>query len=288
MRHPEIFVQREGMQLCSDAFGDPSHTPILLIMGAMASMMWWEDAFCEQLALRGMFVLRFDHRDTGKSTCFDGPPPPYSVLDMADDALHVLDAYHVHSAHVAGMSLGGMIAQLLAMREPDRIRSITMIASSVWDDRPDLPPIDARVLDYHASAAALDWTSRDEVLRYLVEGRRVLLGSGRAFDETAAAELAAMEWNRAVALPSMSNHALLTGGEEYYGQCSRLTLPALIIHGSDDAVLPWPHALALSETLPHATLLRLEGAGHELHHNDWPLIVDAIAAQCLTQQITHN
>lgn len=272
----EKIIRVNDAEICTEAFGNPERPAILLIMGASASMVWWDEEFCRQLADEGRFVIRYDNRDVGRSTVYAPGKPQYTIEDMADDAVGVLDAYGVEKAHLVGMSLGGMIAQVTALRDPRRVLTVTLMMSSVWDDIPDLPPIDKKILDYHAAGAAVDWSDRQSATRYMAEGWRLLNGSQHEFDESRAYKLARTEFDRARSLPSMFNHAFLTGGESYYGKAKEIELPALIIHGTEDPVLPYEHGQALASAIPNAAMLTLEGAGHEIHRAEWDRIIGAI------------
>lgn len=265
-----------GVELCCETYGALGHPCVLMMMGAMASMLSWDSEFCMRIAKAGRFVIRYDNRDTGRSTC--GPPGQiaYGVDDLVDDAIAILDDYRVTSAHLVGMSLGGMIAQVAALRFPERVTAITVVASGIWDDRPELGVMDPSIIDYHASAAQLDWESEEDVIEYLVGGERLLCGLGRSFDVEAATTRACRVVRRARSLPSMFNHALLGGGEEWFGRVGAIRCPVAVLHGTDDRVLPMPHAEALIAEVPEASLTRLEGAGHELHRDDWPRILRAI------------
>lgn len=281
MQPRERFIKNGAVDLCTESFGHPENTPLVLIMGATASLVWWEQEFCERLADKGFFVIRYDNRDVGKSTTYTAGESHYSTLDMADDVLAVMDGYGLDAAHLAGMSLGGMLAQIVAIRHPERVKTITLIASGIWDDKPELPPIDNAVLEYHAMAANLDWTNKAEVIQYMVGGWRILNGSRHPFDEERTFQLAQAEVKRASNLLSMFNHSLLRGGEEWYGQSVKIKAPALIIHGTEDKVLSFEHALEMQRTIPHSTLLELKGAGHEIPYNDWDLIIDVLAKHAL-------
>jgi len=266
-----------GVEICVESFGVEKHPCVLLIMGAMASMLWWDEEFCRALAERGLFVVRFDNRDVGRSS--GGAPGflDYGVDDMVVDALGVLDSYGVDRAHLVGMSLGGMIAQVAALRFPSRVISITAIASGIWDDRPDLPGADPAIIAYHARAEAVDWSDEASVREYLVGGWKLLAGSRHPFDEKRARQLAEAEFRRARSLPSMFNHAQVAGAEDLYGQVGRISAPVLVIHGTEDPVLPYPHAKALVQEAPNARLVTLDGAGHEVNRADWSVMIDAIA-----------
>jgi pimeloyl-ACP methyl ester carboxylesterase len=273
----ETIHRINGVDICTETFGDRSDPAILLIMGAMASMIWWDEGFCRMLAESGRYVIRYDNRDTGRSVAYEPGPPAYSVDDMADDAIGVLDAYGIGRAHIVGMSLGGMLAQVLALKYPARVLTITLIASSVFGaERPELPPMDEKIPAYHASSADLDWTNNPAVIDYLARGWRLLSGTAHPFDEEAARGLATREVTRATNILSMMNHAMLGGGEGWYDRLDEIRVPTLVIHGTEDPVLPYQHGLALAAEIDGATLLTLEGSGHELHRDDWEKIVEAI------------
>ena len=272
----EKMIEANGVHICTESFGDPGDPAILLIMGAMASMLWWDEEFCRRLAARKRFVVRYDNRDTGRSITYEPGETRYTVNEMVDDALGVLDAYGIDRAHIVGMSLGGMLAQILALKAPARVLTITMIASSLFAERPDLPPMDAKVLAHHALSADIDWSDENAVVEFLVGGWRLLGGSAHTFDEVGTRRLATQEFRRAANLLSMMNHATLGGGEEWYDRFDEIAAPALVIHGTEDLVLPYEHGLALARELEGATLLTLKGTGHEIPRDDWDTIIDAI------------
>jgi pimeloyl-ACP methyl ester carboxylesterase len=272
-------IQANGVTLHTEAFGDSNDPAVLLVMGAMASAVWWPDEFCKQLADRGRYVARYDHRDTGKSTSYEPGAAPYTVEDLADDAVGVLDAYGIDAAHFVGMSVGGYLSQLVAIKHPERIRSLTLIASerlALAD--PDLPAMNPSILEYHARAGELDWTDREAVIDYQVGAWRLLSGSAHPFDEAAIRAMAHVDFDRTPNPLAAFNHATLGDADAWVGRLDEVKAPALIIHGTEDPVLPYAHALALEAALQRSTLLTLEGTGHELHRNDWPLIIDAIAS----------
>ncbi len=267
------------VRLASEAFGESSDPTILLIMGAMASSVWWPVDFCRELAARGRHVIRYDHRDTGASTSYAPGTIHYSVDDLADDALAVLDSYGVARAHLVGMSLGGLLAQLVALKHPERVITLTLVSSErLAETDPDLPQMSPKIPAYHAAATSLDWSDRQAVLDYQVGAWRLLSGSAHEFDEAHIRALAAADYDRTPDPLTQFNHALLSGGERWYGRLFDITQPALVIHGTEDPVLSYAHALALERDLPDATSLTLTGSGHELHPADWPVIIEAIAA----------
>jgi pimeloyl-ACP methyl ester carboxylesterase len=276
----EKLYKINGVELCTESFGNPQNPAILLIMGAMCSMVYWDEQFCQQLADTGRFVIRYDNRDVGRSTVYEPGISHYTVNDMADDAFGVLDAYGIDRAHLVGLSLGGMIAQIMAVKFPQRVLTLTLIATSIFgDDDVDrgLPPMDERILEYHASGAALDWSDEEAVADYLVAGSALLCGSRHTFDKMRAYKQVRAEIKRANNLLSMFNHALLKGDRFYEGKLKGIRIPALVIHGTEDTILPYAHGLALAAEFPHASLLTLEGTGHEIHSDDWSTIINAIS-----------
>jgi len=266
-----------NVRLFSESFGSSKDEPILLIMGATASGVWWSAEFCQQLAATGRFVIRYDHRDTGRSTSYLPGQINYSVEDLADDALAVLDGYGLADAHLVGMSLGGYLAQLLALKNPQRVKSLTLIASERFAETdPTLPGMDSSVLDYFAKAAEVDWTNRQSVIKYQVGMWRMLSGSAHRFDENLIRKLAEADFERTPNLLTTFNHALLQGGERWLNRLREIKVPTLIIHGTEDSVLPYAHALALKTEITDSRLLTLDGTGHELHPDDWQTIIQAI------------
>ncbi len=272
-------ISAGDVRLATESFGKSSDPAVLLIMGAMASSAWWPDGFCRQLVLQGRRVIRYDQRDTGASTSYAPGTIEYSVEDLADDAVAVLDGYGVSRAHLVGMSLGGFLVQLVALKQPGRVMTLTLIASERFADTdPDLPQMSPDIVAYHAAAASLDWSDRDAVLDYQVGAWRLLSGPAHEFDEAHIRALASADFDRTPNPLTPFNHALLSGGEQWYGRLTEITQPTLIIHGTDDPVLPYAHALALERDRPNAKLLTLPGTGHELHPADWKTIADSIGA----------
>jgi pimeloyl-ACP methyl ester carboxylesterase len=272
----EAFAPTADGALFTESFGDRSAAPVLLIMGAMASGVWWPRSFCIQLASRGRFVIRYDHRDTGRSTSYGPGCATYTTETLADDAIAVLNAYNLECAHLAGMSLGGYLSQLLALKAPHRVKTLTLIASeSLAPKHSSIRAMDLRVLEYHAQAATLDWADREAVLEYQVGAWRLLTGSAHPFDENFIRDLAAEDSARTPDPLTPFNHAGLKEPVNWIGRLDEIRAPALIIHGTEDLVVPYEHALASHSSLRGSRLLTLKGSGHELHPLDWPLILDA-------------
>ena len=270
-------ISANGVGLCTESFGDPKDPPILLVMGLSASMLWWEDGFCRSLAGYGRFVIRYDHRDTGRSTTFEPGRPGYSGGDLLADAVAVLDDYGLAAAHLVGVSAGGALVQLLALDFPSRIRSLVLISTSpaTAADR-SLPPPTAAFGQFIRSAT-LDWSDADSVIDYLVAYERVLAGDQRRFEEAEVRDLVRRDAERARDFAARQNHELLEDDDKARQPLSSIQAPTLVIHGTADPMFPLAHGQALATEIPSARLLRLEGAGHGVQRADWDLITEAIA-----------
>jgi len=273
---PERVVEANGVGLCTEDFGDPADPAILLVMGIGASMLWWEEGFCRRLADGGRHVIRYDHRDTGRSITYDAGAPQYTGTDLVADAAGVLDAYGLAAAHVVGVSAGGAFAQLLALAFPNRLLSLVLISTSpATPGQRGLPPPTERYSQFLGSAE-LDWADRDSVVDYLVGYSQVLAGDGRRFDEAAARELVRRDVERARDIAASENHAALPDGEAPDAPLSAIAAPTLVIHGTADPLFPLEHGQALTGEIPGARMLALEGAGHGVDRADWETIVRAI------------
>jgi pimeloyl-ACP methyl ester carboxylesterase len=266
------------VRLCTESFGDPGDPPILLVMGLAASMLWWEDGFCRLLAAHGRFVIRYDHRDTGRSTTYEPGRPGYTGADLRADAVAVLDAYDLPSAHLVGVSAGGALVQLIALDFPSRVRSLTLISTSPavpGGDR-DLPPPSAAFSEF-ARSASVDWSDPGSVIDYVLAYTQALAGEERGFEEAEVRELLRRDAERADDLAALQNHDLLEHDDEPREPLSSIRAPTLVIHGKADPMFPLPHGRALADEIPSARLLPLEGAGHGVWRADWDAITQAIA-----------
>jgi pimeloyl-ACP methyl ester carboxylesterase len=271
----ERMVDAGGVELCTEPFGDPADPPILLIMGIGASMLWWEDGFVALLADGGRFVIRYDHRDTGRSATSEPGRPTYTGADLAADPLRVLDAYGIAVAHLVGVSAGGAFAQQLAVQHPERVASLVLISTSpaLPGERELPPPTDA--FGGFVATATVDWSDPDSVVEYLVGYSRVLAGGERPFDEAPTRQLVRREVERARDFAARRNHDVLPEGKAPSGSLSAIAAPTLVIHGTADPLFPVEHAEALVQEIPGARLLRLEGAGHGVFEADWEAIAGA-------------
>lgn len=258
-------------EIVSEAFGDRADPALLLIMGAMASMLWWPEAFCRKLADAGLYVIRYDNRDTGRSTKYPVGQPPYTFDDMADDAIAVLDSHGIGNAHVAGMSMGGMVAQLVALRHPSRVASLTVISSSpVGTDTSHLPQTTDAYMEHSAYGAKVDWADRRQVIDFMVSDARAIASTAHLFDETGMRAFIERDYTRSGGLLSATNHFMLKGNDRWRGRLHELAAPLLVIHGTSDPIFPVEHGEALAQAVAGAKLIRVEGGGHELHPDDWP------------------
>jgi pimeloyl-ACP methyl ester carboxylesterase len=264
--------------IVSETFGSPKDPPILLIMGAMASMLWWPEAFCRQLAGRARFVIRYDNRDTGLSTKYLPGAPTYTFQDMVDDAARVLDEHGVAKAHVVGMSMGGMLAQSVALKYPERVGALTVISSSpLGVDTSGLPGTTEAYKEHSAQGGDVDWSNRGQVIDFMIKDVRAIASTLHPFDEERMRAMIEADYDRSGGLASATNHFLLKGGGPQR-TVRDLRAPLLVIHGTADPLFPIEHGEALAKAVPGARLVKIEGGGHELHRNDWPQIIEAIAA----------
>ncbi len=280
MEQGERIIRANGVDLCVQIFGDRADPPILLIMGGASSMDWWEDAFCERLMVGSRFVIRYDHRDTGRSVSYEPGAAPYSLRDLAEDALGLLDAFGLESAHLVGMSMGGWIGQLVALENPDRVASLTLISTSptAGPSDPDLPEMSEKLQAFFAQEASEpDWSDREAVIDFIVEGERPFAGS-RPFDEAAIREIAARSFDRTTNFASsISNHAVIDSGDRWRERLGEVSVPTLVIHGTEDPMYPYGNAVALAKEVPGAELLALERVGHEVPPRAlWDVVVPAI------------
>jgi pimeloyl-ACP methyl ester carboxylesterase len=270
-------LHANGVELCAETFGDRGDPALLLIMGSSASMDWWEDEFCARLADGGRFVIRYDHRDTGESVVYEPGKPPYTGRDLTADALGVLDALDVDRAHVVGMSMGGAIAQVLALEHPARVASLTVIATSpVSGSHDGLPAMDDDLVAAF-NASEPDWSDRAAVIDYVTHLARTSAARSQPFDEPAFRALAGRIIDRTRNLESsFKNHDVMDHGEPLVGRLDEVSVPALVIHGNEDPVFHPAHGQALAAAIPGANLLALPGSGHELPRRTWDVVIPAI------------
>ena len=271
----ERILKANGITLWTESFGDPDGVPMLLIMGASAQGLYWPDGLVQRLVDQGRFVIRYDNRDTGQSTCFDFAENPYTLDDMTDDAAGVLDGYGLESAHVAGASMGGMIVQQLAIQHRPRLKSATIIMSTPLASNPeepgmgsaDLPPPDSDWLAKTFAIIASPAETREQRIQLRIDTFRQMAGSTEPFNEQRQRDIATREVDRAPNFEAMNNHTpaiMASSPRDRRPLLAKLDIPTLVVHGTEDPILGYPHGVALAETIPGAELMTLEGAGHEM------------------------
>jgi pimeloyl-ACP methyl ester carboxylesterase len=289
-------VSANGIEIAYDTFGDPDAPPLLLVAGLSMQMVGWNEKFCSDLAACGYRVIRFDNRDVGLSTKFDdaGVPnvlamiqarmqerpveAPYTLRDMADDTVELLDALGIKSAHVVGISMGGMIAQTVAIHYPRRVRTLTSIMSATG--HPSLPMAAPEVLSMLLAPVP---TERAEYIEFNSKVWQAINGPAFPIDEELSRELSARSFDRgsnpagsarqlAAIIASGSRRKMLEG----------VRVPTLVIHGDADTLIPVEGGIDTAETIPGAELTVIEGMGHALPVTPeaWPQVIDAIAGHC--------
>jgi pimeloyl-ACP methyl ester carboxylesterase/SAM-dependent methyltransferase len=274
------FVGVAGVRLCVETFGDPGDPAILLIAGMSGSMDQWDEQFCARLAAGPRFVIRYDHRDTGQSASCPPGAPSYTGDDLTADATGVLDALGISTAHLVGISMGGAIAQLVAVEHPERVASLTLLSTTAIGaaspDGPELPP-PSEELTGSPELPEPDWADRAAVIGFIVESeRRVSRG---VFDEGLARERAERVVDRTRDIrASLTNHAILDQASPASPpRIDRISAPTLVIHGTADPMFPYPHGEALARTIRGAELLPLPGIGHQMPPPaTWDTVVPAL------------
>ncbi|MFI5282292.1 MAG: alpha/beta fold hydrolase [Candidatus Dormibacterales bacterium] len=278
-------VRANGIDIEYETFGDPSAAPLLLIMGLGAQLISWDEPFCRELAGRGFRVIRFDNRDSGLSTRMEeaGVPdiaevlggqhkPAYMLDDLAADAAGLLESLDIEAAHVVGASMGGFIAQLVALNHPEKVLTLTSIMSGPGglDATPPRPE--------GAAVLTLDPAStREGRIAQGASIRRVLIGPGDAFDENAEVARATRAVDRAYYPPGTARQlaAILVAS----GRVDRLRsvrVPTLVIHGDADVLVPIENGRTVAAAVPGARLIEIEGMGHDLPKRVWTQVIDAI------------
>jgi pimeloyl-ACP methyl ester carboxylesterase len=288
-------VTANGIQLEYDTIGDHSLPALLLIAGNGAQMIFWEVEFCESLAKKGLFVIRFDNRDAGLSTKFDEAGIPdmmaaikaamegrtvessYSLEDMADDAVGLLDALGIEKAHICGASMGGMIAQVISYRHPKRVLSLTSIMSNTGN--PELPQGKP---DAIAAVIAPAPGERDAYVEHYVNVWRRIWSPGFPFEEERARTFMEKSYARSYCPQGMArqNTAVIASGDRR-PSLSTMMVPTLVIHGADDPLIPVEGGKDTARVIPGATLLIIQGMGHDMPRGVWGEMVDAISKHTL-------
>ena len=276
-------VQAGDIEIAYQTLGDPSDTPLLLVMGLGMQFIHWDLELCEQL---GYHVIRFDNRDAGLSTTIDAAVPPiaramagfhidapYLLHDMANDSFGLLDELGIERAHVMGVSMGGMIGQTMAMERPERVLSLTSIMSTTGERRAGMPKL--RVWSVLMRRAP---SQREAFQDYFVRMFRIIGSPGFPQDEPRVRELAAATFDRAhnPAGTARQLAAILASGDRTPG-LGRLRVPTTVIHGSDDPLVPFRGGVATARAIPGAELVAIPGMGHDLPREIWPKLHETLA-----------
>ncbi|HYD09675.1 MAG TPA: alpha/beta hydrolase [Acidimicrobiales bacterium] len=258
-----------GIELEYDDFGNASDPPLLLIMGFSAQMIAWDEAFCEAIANEGFHVIRFDNRDVGLSSRV--PEPAYTLDDMADDAAGLLDHLGIPAAHIVGASMGGMIAQLFAIRHPQKTRSLCSIMSTTGKAEVGQPTPEAI-----QALLSPRPTTREEAIK---RGGEVgaIIGSKTLFDTAKAEQRAAEAFDRANDPDGIVRQMQAIAAQtDRASELAKVTVPTLVVHGRHDPLVTLSGGEATAAAVPGAQLLVLDEMGHDLPEPLWPEIVGAI------------
>src|SRR4051794_13365896 len=283
----ESFCRVGDIDVCYETFGDPSDPAMLLVMGLGTQMLGWHEDFCAELAGRGFHVIRYDNRDVGRSTALREAPVPslaqlarrskkaasYTLDDLADDGGGLLDVLGIDRAHVVGASMGGMIAQTIAVRHPQRVLSLVSIMSNTgarWSGQPKLATY--RVL------LGRPPRERDAYIEHTVRAYRTIGSPDFERDEDDLRRIAGMSYDRGrnPAGAARQLAAIVASGDRRK-LLKRITVPTLVIHGDKDPLVNPSGGRATAKAIPGARLLIIEGMGHDLPRGAWPRIIDAIA-----------
>lgn len=263
-----------AVRLAHETFGNPADPTLLLLMGQGAQMLAWPDAFCAGLAARGHHVVRFDNRDAGLSTHLSGVAP-YALADLAADTVGLLDALDVGAAHLVGISMGAMVAQLVAIGHPQRVRSLTCIASSTGSRRSGRPHA-ALLRRLPVRRVAGDRTQAGELFA------RVLTAIGSPAypaDPAHLHDLGARAYDRAFdPLGGLRQLAAVVRAPDRTPALRRLRVPTLVVHGDSDPLVDVSGGRAIAAAVPNARLVTVLGMGHDLPRELWPLLTDEITA----------
>lgn len=276
-----------GIDVAYERFGDPEAPRVLLVMGLGTQMLGWPDGFCSALVAHGLHVIRFDNRDVGLSTHVHDAPPPdvmaalsgdmssasYTLSDMAADTVGLLDAIELDSVHIVGASMGGMIAQTIAIEHPHRLRSLTSIMSTTGDGT-----VGQATPEALATLMSPPASSRQEAQDRTVSIFRVIGSPGFELDEAELREMAGLAYDRADDPLGVARQlvAVLASGDRTAGLRS-VDVPTLVLHGAEDPLIDVSGGHATAQAVPGAELVVIDGMGHDLPRALWPEVTARIA-----------
>jgi pimeloyl-ACP methyl ester carboxylesterase len=291
-------VKANNIEIEYETFGDPSDKPLFLIMGLGSQMIQWEEGFIKEFTDRGFFVIIFDNRDVGLSSkCEEAGDPdlmkaftavqqgkdfetPYTLGDMADDTVGLLDALNIEKAHICGASMGGMIAQTIAIRHPSRVMSLTSIMSTTGN--PDLPQMTQEASQVLFNPVPPE---REAYIENMVRVGKFIYGSGFPFNEDKQRTFAAKVFDRCFYPHGVERQtlAIMADGNRTE-RLSAIKVPTLVIHGRDDPLFPVEGGKDTAEAIPGSELVIIDGMGHSLPPETWGQISDAIKANATKAQ----
>jgi pimeloyl-ACP methyl ester carboxylesterase len=284
-------VDANGIQIEYETFGEPDSPALLLIIGIIAQLTFWDEKLCQQLAQQGHYVIRFDNRDAGLSSKIEeaGVPdimqtietkmkgetinPPYTIEDMADDAVGLLDALGIEKAHVCGMSMGGMIAQTIAINYPKRVLSLISIYSSTGD--PEEPQPEPEAIEFLLAPPPEE---REAYIEHGIKFFSTVSGPGFPYDEEWLRNFVAQSYDRAYNPEGTARQFVaILAQKNRRPELKSLSTPALVIHGTDDPLVSVECGRNTAAAIPGAELMIIDGMGHDIPHSGaWPQIIDAI------------
>jgi pimeloyl-ACP methyl ester carboxylesterase len=270
-----------GVELVVDVIGDRGAPVVLLLAGTSSSMDFWRPELCEQLAATGLRVIRFDQRDTGQATHDPAGSPTYSLSDLVDDAVGLLDALGIASAHWVGISQGGWICQLAGIHHPTRVDSMTLLSTRPvghGENDSDLPEVSQTIIDAFTADEGPRSQDPSAWVDYLVEWERKFSSTAAPFDADAARAAAQDTVSRTHDLAAAStNHQIAPQGRPWRARLNEIDVPVTVLHGSDDLLFPPDNGRALAKEIPGATFELLPETGHELPTRNWQQLITHIA-----------
>ncbi|GAB4583069.1 alpha/beta fold hydrolase [Nocardia sp. IFM 10818] len=279
----QFSVEVNGIELCVQGFGDPRQPTIVLVHGAGESMLAWHSEFIRRLTAGGRHVIRYDSRDSGRSTTFPVGAPPYGLRDLVDDAVGLIEAVGVGRVNLVGMSQGSAVAQLVALDRPELVTTLTIASGTPGGpghEQPDLPGMTAELAAYFGGETpAPDWSDHAAVAEYLAESMRPFAAATRPFDIGAHREQARRVVDRAADIAAqLTNPYLLDPGAPWRHRLSEISTPTLVLHGTEDPLFPFEHGRTLAAEIPRARFVPLQRTGHEVFP---PHTWDDVAAELL-------
>ncbi|MGC4110093.1 MAG: alpha/beta hydrolase [Nocardioides sp.] len=279
------------VELCVEDFGNSDDPTLLLVSGAAASMDWWDDELCRRLVDGSRHVVRYDHRDTGESTTGSPGTPSYDGGQLARDCTGLVEALARGPVHLVGISMGGAIAQVVALRRPDLVATLTLVSTTAVGgvDSTELPGPSAGVqASFATPPPEPDWTDATSYADWVVDGQRPYSGD-IPLDEARVREIAARIHARSHDPAAAGNHWLVVGDSEDADDTGpldvrRITAPTLVVHGSADPLFPLAHGEALAAAIPGTDVLVVPGMGHEVPPPPtWDLVVPAVLSHTSTR-----